>query len=291
MKDVSKVEKDEINLFEIYLNLMKKKIFIFIFTVVFSILSVVYALSIPNDYKSKTILVPVKMEESLSSRLGSLSTLASISGVNINDGSTSKAQEAIERIKSFNFFVEHFYPYIDENNISAIKGWQPDGDKIIYETSLLNKNFSHQELHEIYLDSIEISQDKVTQFVSVSFVSKSPSIAKEFLDLIVVNINESMRVIDIENAQNAIDYLNETSKSTNVQSLKNAISNLLESQMQILMLASSSDAYIFKTLDPPIVSEKKSSPNRSIISIFGTILGFIFAISMALILNFNKERK
>ena len=64
-----------------------------------------------------------------------------------------------------------------------------------------------------------------------------------------------MRSIDIDNAKNSIDYLNEYYKSTNVQSLRQSISNLQESQMQKLMLASSNSDYIFKILDAPYIPE------------------------------------
>lgn len=281
--------KEEINLYQIYLILWDKKLLILIITLSFALISVVYSLLMPNIYTSKTTLVPVKIEESLSSRLGSLSSFTAISGVNINYGAASKSQEAIARIESFDFFKNHFYPFIEVKNITAIKDWYPESNTIIYDNSLLKKKFSDQQVYEIYKNFLIISQDKVTQFVTISIDNKSPLIAKQLLDIIILNINESMRVIDIQNAQKAIDYLNESSKATNIQSLKDAISNLLEDQLQILMLASSSDSYIFKTLDPPIVPEVRSSPNRAIICIFGTIFGFIFAIFLVFLVKFYKE--
>ena len=87
-----------------------------------------------------------------------------------------------------------------------------------------------------------------------------------------------MRLEDIELSKSYIDFLNESQNSTNVQSLREVASQLLESQMQTLMLASSNEAYIFKIIDSPVVPEEKFSPNRPLIVIIGTIFGVIFSI-------------
>ena len=56
--------------------------------------------------------------------------------------------------------------------------------------------------------------------------------------------------------------------------------------MQTLMLASSNEDYIFKTINSPIVPEEKSGPNRAFICIVGTLFGFIFSIILVLIQHF-----
>ena len=48
--------------------------------------------------------------------------------------------------------------------------------------------------------------------------------------------------------------------------------------MQILMLASSNEAYVFKAIDSPFVPEKKSSPRRALICIIGTLIGAILSL-------------
>jgi LPS O-antigen subunit length determinant protein (WzzB/FepE family) len=98
-----------------------------------------------------------------------------------------------------------------------------------------------------------------------------------------------MRTEDEKVALNSITFLNEYSKSINIQSLRSTISKLQESQMQILMIASSSDSYIFKTLDSAVVPEIKLGPKRSLICILGTLLGFMISTLSILILNYFKN--
>ena len=299
------VDVDEIDLRELFLAIWIKKYFIFVFTTIFAISSVTYALMLPNIYTSKSILAPVAAEESLSSKLGSFSSLASISGINLPTDGSSNTKEAIERIKSFEFFSIYFLPNIKLENITAIKKWDPINNRIIYDDSIFNKdtnkfeenayfrsnngNPSKQEAFKIYKDILSISQNSETQFITLSIKHMSPIITKKWVDIIIYNINKSMREEDEEKAKNAINYLNESAGSTNIQSLKEAISGLLEGQMQILMLAASNEHYVLEILDSPIVPEEKSEPGRAFISIIGTILGSLISILIVLISYFIRR--
>ena len=131
----------------------------------------------------------------------------------------------------------------------------------------------------------------MTSFVKISFSHKSPEIAKNWLEIIIFNINESMRLEDIRASQKYINFLNESQQSINVQYLKVVTSRLLENQMQTLMLASSNDSYVFKTIDSPIMPELKSSPNRAIICIAITIFGGILSVLLILFKHYLIVQK
>lgn len=280
--------------------LWSKKYFIFKITFLFALLSIVISLILPNIYSSKAILAGVNIEDTLSSKLGNLSTLASFSGFDFEDSNISQINEAIQRISSLEFFSNHFLPNINLEDLMAVKKWDQDTNKIIYNKSKFDETEkkwirdvsppksiipSDQEAYEVYKDIISIYKDDLTNFIFLSVKHQSPYIAKEWADIIILNLNESMREIDILEAEKAIAFLNNSSQLTNNQDLKDSIADLLEDQMQTLMLASSKEQYILKTIDSPAVPEKKASPNRSLICILITIIGFIFSI---LLLFFNR---
>ena len=79
--------------------------------------------------------------------------------------------------------------------------------------------------------------------------------------------------IDKKNALDSINFLNKEVENTNLKETKEAISKLVESQLQNLMLTSASESYVYKTLNAPIAPEKKTSPSRAIICILITFLG------------------
>ena len=99
-----------------------------------------------------------------------------------------------------------------------------------------------------------------------------------------------MREYDKKISMNAINFLNESSESARLTKLKEAITQLLESQMQTLMMASVSESYIFKIINSPVVAEEKSSPSRAIICILGAFLGAIIGILFASILYYREEK-
>jgi capsular polysaccharide biosynthesis protein len=301
--DNQSLNLNEVDLKKIILIFWGKKFTIISITFVAAILSVFYALSLPNIYKSQSTLVPASQEDSLTSKLGGLSSLAGIVGVSL-PSSSSKSQEGMERIKSFEFFSNYFLPNIKLENIMAVKKWIPEENIIIYDDSLFDERTnkwvrkvrfpkqpkpSSQEAYEIYEEILSISEDRETAFVSISIEHRSPIIAHKWLKLIINQINESMREVDSKKARNSISFLNEASKSTNVQSVRNAISKLLENQMQILMLAGSNQAYIFETIDSPIVPEKKFRPSRAVICIIGTFLGGLLSLLIAYILYYRES--
>jgi len=295
---------DEIDLKELFLIFWKEKFFIVILTSIFALGSVIYSLNLPNIYTSQALLAPAAEDQSLSSKLGGISGLASLAGVGLPSGNASKTDEAMERIKSFEFFSNYFLPNIKLEQLLAVKKWNPDLNSLIYEEELFNSSTgkwtnknqsseqnipSDQKAYKRYRQMLGMNVDDTSGFVTISISHMSPFVAKDWLDLIIYYINESMREIDKKDAQNAIDYLNESSKYTSVSSLREVMNILLESKMQTLMLASSNKAYVFKIIDSPIVPEVKSSPSRSLICIFGTILGGFLSIIIVFIRHYIKS--
>ena len=177
----------------------------------------------------------------------------------------------------------------------AVDEWDAKNNTVVYDDSEFNSTSnewsrkpSDQKAFKEYKRALSISQEELTGLVYLSMKHKSPVVAQNWVDTIIYNINECMREIDKQDAQNSIDFLNESLKNTNSQSIKVVFAKLMESQMQTLMLASSNEAYVFKTINSPIIPEDKSSPSRALICILGTLLGGILSILIVLFRNFRQ---
>ena len=294
----------EIDLKEIFFILWNKKILIGFLTSIAAILSIIYALSVPNIYTSHSLLAPSTPEDSLTSKLGGLSSFGGLAGIDLT-ASGSKSMEAIERIKSFEFFSTYLLPNIKLQNIMAVKEWIPEVDTLIYDEKLYNKNTgkwvrtpsypkkiipSAQESFLHFKNSLSISENMNTSFITISIEHQSPIIAQKWVTLIINQVNENMRQNDQLKAEKSLDYLSEISQSTKIQSIRDAISNLLEDQMKTLMLSSSNDAYVFEIIDSPIVSELKSKPSRGLIVILGSMLGGMLSLLSILIHHYIKPQ-
>ena len=302
---------NEMNIRDIFQIIFKRKYFIILSTLLAALFSVSIALYLPNIYTSKGILMPSKNEESLSSRLSDLSSLASFGGFSLPDSSSSKSEEAKERIKSYEFFNSFFLPKIKIENLLAVKRWNQDNDQLIYDEKHfdsqtkkwisdkwvgfndVSKNIipSTQLAYEEYIKIISVSENRKTSFINISIYHKSPYGANKLLDIIINEINESMRAADEDQAKKSIVFLNKIIESTDIKTTKEIISTLLEKQMQTLMLTSAEKNYVFEIIDSPIVPEKKSRPSRARISILGTILGLLLSILIVFIQFFRLNYK
>lgn len=293
-------DEHEIDLSELIKSIWVQKYFISFFLVIGLVLSSLYSLSLPNKYSSQALLSPSNPDSDFSSDLDSYSSFAGAAGISLTSNTKGDPSvEALERIKSFNFFTSQFLPYIKLENLLAVEEWVQESNTIVYDKKVYDeisnkwlKNYlytknqspSEQEAFKEYKKILNISKDSKTQFITISITHNSPFLAKEWLEIIIKNINESMRESDKKLALSYIDFLNKSSQEAKVNGIKEGISQLLEVQMQKLMLTSANKNYIFKTIDSPIASEYKSSPNRLLIVIIGTIfiglLGAVIALSI-----------
>ena len=293
------------DLIELFKVIWRTKVIIFLITFLFALASFFYAKSLPDMYMSSAILAPTSEDDGLSSQLDQYSSIASFTGINIPNNNTSKTQEAIQRVQSYDFFKSFILPNIKLENLMAVKKWNSKDNSIVYDKNLYNAESSEwvrkkshplskipspQEAYrEGYLEILKIKRDKDTGFVTISILHQSPFISKDWVDLIIFNINESMRDLDKNNAENSINFLNASFALTNVQTIKEVITNLLQAEMQTLMLASSNKAYIFKSIDSAFVPEIKFGPRRFMIMIIGILLGMTMSIVVIFINFFTKS--
>ncbi len=289
---------NEIDLLDIFAELWNKKFSITAITSIAAVLSVLYALHLPNIFVSSALLAPADESKSSSGMLGQFSGVANLAGISLGGDSSDKSVEAIERIRSFDFFSNHFLPEISVQNLTALESWDASTNTLSYEEDIYNITNdkwlssapSNQQAYKVYTDIMNISQDKKTLFITLSVKHKSPHIAKEWTEIIIRKINSSMRNQDKIQATKSLDFLNNQANKVNFQEIRQAISSLQENQMKSLMLIEANDDYIFKVIDSPIAPEIKSEPKRSLIAIVGTVLGFVIAIFGTIILNLYRKK-
>jgi len=106
---------DEIDLLELWNVIWRGKWLIIAITAVFAVGSVVYALWLPDIYRTEVLLAPVEEETGggVGGQLGQLGGLASLAGISIDGGGNQVSMKtralAIIQSRSFikDFFEEH----------------------------------------------------------------------------------------------------------------------------------------------------------------------------------------
>ena len=294
---------DEIDLRELFHVLWDKIFYIGAITSIFSLISIIYTLMLPNIYQSQAVMMPMEANQGMSGMLGQYSGMASLAGISLPSESGSKAQEAIARIQSLEFFSNSFLPHIKLENLMAVKKWNQASNTLTYDASAFNSESgqwvrkvkpptstipSSQKAYKQYQAIMSVSEDKKTSFVTLSVEHKSPVIAQQWVEIMMDQIDQVMRDQDRQTALQSIAYLNSLAPTVNYEEISKALASLQQEQMKRLMMVEANENYIFKVLDSPIVPEMKLKPKRSLIVILGTMLGMMLSVLGVLVWHYTR---
>ena len=300
---------DEIDLRELFRVLWAGKWLVGGFTFAATVIGVIIALMLPNIYRAEALLAPNQDEGAgaLSALATQYGSLASLAGINLGSGSSDNTALGLEILKSRKFvsaFIERHDILVP---LMAAKGWDLETgelkiDSAIYNVSAnmwvrevrLPKNTipSLQEAYKEFSEEVlSIVQDRETGFVTVSVEHYSPVVAKQWVDWLVEDINSTIMQQDVEEAEQAIEYLKKQIQATSLAGMQSVFFRLIEEQTKTVMLAKVSDEYLLKTLDPAVAPEKKAKPFRALIVILSTMLGGIIAIVLAMVFPVSTTKK
>ncbi len=272
-------------------------------TAIFAFISVIYALSVPDQFKASALLAPAQSDSSGLSSLGQFSGLASLAGVTLGGGESSEKQIAQEIMKSWSFIED----FIGDNDLLvelvAAKGWNKGSNELqidedVYDAEnkqwLIENEFgvlgppSSWQLFQAFSQRLEVSEDK-SGLVTVSIEFYSPQIAKQWLDMFVAAINAHMQQRQMLKVSNNINFLQAQIEKTSIAEMREVLYSIIEEQTKNKMLAEASPEYVFVAVSPSMVPEKKSQPQRALICILGTLFGGIFSVLLVLVMHYARK--
>jgi uncharacterized protein involved in exopolysaccharide biosynthesis len=298
---------DEIDLKELFNVLWAAKKLILGITGVFAFVSVIYALSLPNQFKASALLAPAQQQSGgLSGALGDLGGLAALAGVNIGGGDGGEAQIAQEIIRSWGFLAK----FVEENDLAvevfAADGWSKEKNQLSIDNDIYDieekrwvrnppsgktANPTSWELYKKFLEMVSISADNKTGLISLSVEYFSPYMAQQWVEQLVVSINQHMQQRKLQMVNTNIEYLEAQIQKTSIAGMREVFYTIIEEQVKSKMLAEASPEYVFVTVSPAMVPEEKSQPKRALICILGLLLGAMLSVAFVLVryYGFSKE--
>lgn len=291
---------DEIDLRELFSVLWRGKWVVIATTVVFAVISVLFALSQPNIYKADTLLASSESSSSgLSKMAGELGGLAALAGVNISGGASSEADLAVEVMKSRQFVEMFIKKHELLVPLMASKSWDLESDSLVLDEDLYDQTNNvwlrepeglrgsmptAQEAYKYFSESVlSITKNKETGLYTLSVMHFSPTLAKQWVNWLVEDINNVMRERAITETRQNLDYLHNQLEKTALADMQSTFYRLIEEQTKSLMLAEVRKEFIFKVVDPAVVPEQKSKPKRALICILGTLLGGMLGVALVLV--------
>jgi uncharacterized protein involved in exopolysaccharide biosynthesis len=286
---------DEIRLRELFRTLWSGRWLIGGITFAAAVIAVVVTLMMPNIYRAEALLAPNDQQGigGLSALAAQYGGLASLAGINLGSGSADKTALGLEVLKSRKFISE----FIERHDIlvplMAAEDWDAKSGELKIDPKVYDlatdrwvrdvrpprkANPSLQEAHKVFMEILSVSQDRKSGFVTIAVAHYSPTVAKQWVDWLVEDINSSIMQQDVAEAEQAIAYLNEQIESTSLADLQNVFFKLIEEQTKTVMLANVSPEYMLRTLDPAVIPEIKSRPSRALICVLGTLLGGMLSV-------------
>lgn len=293
---------DEINLYEIINIFINNFFLIFIITLSSAAISVFYALNQQNIYQSSAVLLVSETGNDLGNNISNISSVASLAGINLtSSGGVSKANLAIQIIKSRDFFA---HLVNDDNvllNLSSVKSYNPETKKTEFVDNIydfeskkwlkdingISQKPNFLKTYEDYLYMLSIGHNNKTGFLNLSFQHPSPLFTKDFINLIIHELNIIMKDKDLNQSKKAIEYLSEQLNKNSYMKIDKSISNMIESNLYTNMMASIDTEYFVKVIDKPYEPEFKIAPVRWLICILGTISGFVLSLLLSLFLAYS----
>jgi uncharacterized protein involved in exopolysaccharide biosynthesis len=297
---MNKIE-NQIPIQELISLLWKDRLLIILIVSFFSISSVIISLLIPNQYTASGVYQINEDESgsSLSALAGQFNGLAGMGGFAFPD--SDKSDFAVQFLRSKDLLKKLLTYDGTREKLFAAKSYDFKEQRIIFHSSIYNeeKNAwvrkiksnmnlipSYIEIHkEVIEKQLSVSKDRQTGFISINFTHQSPVFAKYFLDLMVRELNLISRERDLQKSQYALNYLNDKLNEVTEAELRKSIIKMAEVELNKEMLTFVYEDYILAPIDSPVVPEKKSWPQRSLIVILLTFLGMLISFCTVFIKN------
>lgn len=286
---------DEVNLKEIYEVLVDSKRFLILVTSLITFTGIIYSLWAPKMWTSSALLTIADSSNSSfsnNSAMGGLASLANLGGMN---ESSLKGSKVVATARSREFF-NHLLTFEDVlPNLVATKGFNTSNGITIYDGSKYDSSKKswvqgskppNWIAFKKYKKVLTIRLDQKSNFVTISIEHRSPEFAKSFLELIIQELNALSRDRALRQSQASLDYLYEELQSFQLNDVRLAISQLIETQLKTQMLARVKIDYALESLDKPFLPKERTSPKRTQITIFSFIVGLLFSTFFILIRYF-----
>ena len=281
--DLSSVPNDEVDLIEIWSFLWQRKWRIAAVTLLFTVISVVYALIATEWYRAEVLLVPVE-QSSAPSLDGQLGGLAALAGVSVTGNESVEAVATLESREFARAFIDEFHllPVFFAEDWDADEGqWFP-GNSEEWPDIRDGVEFFHENV-------LDVREDNKTDLVTLAVEWTDPKVAAEWADELVRRLNDRQRKRALLEAEANVAYLQSEMAKVGVIALQQSIGRLLENELQKVMLARGNEEYSFRVIDGAVVQKEPEWPNRMLVITSGAFLGALLAI-MSLLINRTISR-
>lgn len=305
---------DEIDLVELFQAIYQRKTLIIGLAFGLAFLVALFSLTLENKYSSEAVLVPVE-SGGASGMLSQYAGLASLAGISLPKNEGSSTQEALAIIQSRQFMGQ----FILQNKLKPIlfaESWDVENQRWIEQSpglvqsikALILPKTEQAEMHypgqevlqpgepslfkatEVFAKLLSVNDDAKSGVVKVSVEFTDPVLARDWVNQLVIDINQHLREQELQRAQRSIEFLQKQLQEITLVEHRQVAYKIIEENLKKLTIAQTESDYVFRVIDPAVVPENKSAPKRSLMVAVGLVLGFMLGVFIALILNWRQKQ-
>lgn len=236
-------------------------------------LMAVISLQMRNQYKAQAVVAPTSEQNSGNSLKDEVGGIAELAGIDIGGGGGRKV-EALATLMSPGL-VRAFIVKNDLMPVLFSERWDP----VAHHWRAGKKVPTLEQGVKRLRDKRTVTENTKSGLVTMNIEWYSPELAAKWTNDMIDMVNEQMREREIRTAHNSLDYLNRELATAIGVELRQAISRLMEKQINNEMLANVERDYAYHFIDPAIPPEIKDSPKRTMLSIGGAFLGLMLGFA------------
>ena len=287
-KTISGYQEDEITISYAFSLINRQKKSIVIGVVIVMIATLIYGFSLPNIYRADGIYEVVGSGSTSSHvKKSGLSSIAGAVGVSLGGGETNRGDVIVETVRS-KTLLKHLLQFDGIlPGLVAAEYYNPKSQTIDFDRSIFSVednswNGAPPTIHDAfkkYSRQLSIYQDQGDNFIYISFDHVSPNFAQEFVLLVIEQLNLKLRSKSLDEANAALNFLEDQLANTFLIELRNSISSLIQKQLEKKMLADVSENFALTPIERPFIEQEKESPSRLLLLIWATV-GSLVLLSM-----------
>jgi len=293
-------EEDEIDLRELFSTILKYKFKIALFTIVITTFSILYAISVPNSYKSTTMLVS---QTQAKPSLGGLGALAGMAGIDLGgSGSIDTATSLDTVLKDFAFEEYMIKKYnladkllkVKKENLVFALGYDGIYNLLHSDNKEEKKADESKKIFDTYkiiTSIISIVSDKKTSLITLSVEHQDRFLAKELAEIYLKELTSHLRDIEMKTVDSQLEYYSKELETVYDLSVKEQLGQLISGLVQKKVLSQANEFYNLSQFTKPQVAyiKDKTKPKRALIVIVAFITSIILGIFGVFFLEFLKN--
>jgi uncharacterized protein involved in exopolysaccharide biosynthesis len=276
-------------------NLWRQRWWIVASVAFFTTIFVAYALTARPVYRAATIVIPSSSERgnlsrSLGGALSQLGGIASIAGLNLNNGDTT-TEEALAVLESRQF-TERFIVDLNLMPVLFESAWDAKNGRWLAEDEADQPTLAKGAAY--FSGSIlGILRDRQRGLITVQIDWFDREAAARWANELVAMLNAEMRARAIEKTEASREFLEKEFEQTGLVGTREAISRLIESQISERMLANITHEFAFRVVDAALPPDEDDPirPNKLVLFAIGPIVGLVFGVVTALLWLSLKGKK